>query len=100
MQLLVTPLGPSGTVDYWQLSDIREERFDIADEPMGGGMDAFFLADRKNYIPHEYPCRREFSARWRGRRPEPAADFTATGWWFPFGSDRVDLSGFWFRPTQ
>ena len=101
MHMLVRPLGPSRTIDYWQLSDLRQVRFDIPDETMGGDMDAgFFLASSKNYIPHEYPCRRMFAERWRGVRPEPAASFEPKSWWFPFGSDRVDRSGFWFRPTR
>lgn len=98
---LVTALAPGQTVDYWQLSATREERFDRPDEPMEGAMDArFFLTGERNYIPHEYPCRRAFADRYRDRRPEPISAFAPDRWWFPFGAERVDLSGFWFRPTR
>lgn len=101
MQFLVSRLEAGQRVDRWQLSETLEERFDVADEPMQGDMDAgFFLTDQRNYIPHEYPCRREFAARSRDRRPEPRTSFEAARWWFPFGADRVDLSGFWFRATR
>jgi hypothetical protein len=101
MHMLVRPLAPSGTVNYWQLSDIAEERYDIAEETMAGDMDAgFFVASSRNYIPHEYPCRRVFAERWRGVRPEPVASFEPKSSWVPLGSDRVDRSGFWFRPTR
>ena len=101
MHMLVRPSAPSGTIDYWQLSAIREDRYDTAEETMVGDMDAgFFVASSRNYIPHEYPCRRIFAERWRGVRPEPAASFEPKSWWFPLGSDRVDRSGFWFRPTR
>jgi hypothetical protein len=88
------------SVGHWQLSRRHEERFDIADQPMSGDMDPlFFLAKDRNFIPHEYPCRREFAARYRDRPAKPTISFEPAGWHFPFGSPRVDLSGFWFRPT-
>ena len=95
------PLAEGESVGHWRLGRRREERFDVADQPMQGEMDPFFfLAKTKNFIPHEYPCRREFAALYRGKRPEPRSALTPEGWWFPFGSPRVDLSGFWFRPTR
>jgi hypothetical protein len=95
------PLRPGGSVGHWRLGRRREERFDVAEEPMQGRMDAlFFLAGDKNFIPHEYPCRREFAVQYRGKPSEPTIGFEPEGWWFPFGSRRVDLSGFWFRPTR
>jgi hypothetical protein len=98
---LRVPLRPGESVGHWRLGRRHEERFDVADQPMQGEMDAsFFLTRDKNYIPHEYPCRREFAARYRGKRPVPTIGFEPAGWWFPFGSPRVDLSGFWFRPTR
>ena len=98
---LVTALAPGCTIDRWQLSATREERFDLPDEPMEGAMDAgFFLTGERNYIPHEYPCRRVFAEHFRDRRPEPASRFAPDRWWFPFGAERVDLSGFWFRATR
>ena len=100
-ECLRIPLRPGESVGHWRLGRTHEERFDVADEPMSGEMDpAFFLGKTKNFIPHEYPCRREFAARYRGRRPAPSIGFEPAGWWFPFGSPRVDLSGFWFRPTR
>ena len=59
----------------------------------------FFLTKHKNFIPHEYPCRTEFAAERRGKRPQPQGAFEADRVWLPFDSPRVDLSGFWFRPT-
>jgi hypothetical protein len=86
---------------YWQLGKLWEERYDIADRPMEGRMDPFFFVTKtKNFIPHEYPCRTEFRRTHGGRRPQPPVDFEAERWWFPFASPRVDLSGFWFRPTR
>lgn len=101
MSRLVIALPAGRTVDRWQLSDTLEERFDGPDEAMEGAMDAgFFLAGERNYIPHEYPCRRAFAALYRDRRPQPKSAFAPRRWWFPFGAERVDLSGFWFRPTR
>ena len=46
---------------YWQLADLWQERYDVADRPMDGSMDPFFFVTKtKNFIPHEYPCRTEF----------------------------------------
>lgn len=86
---------------YWQVSAIAEERFDVPDAPLHGEMDPFFfLTKDKNFIPHEYPCRTEFAARFRDNRPEErgARDWAVN--WLPFGQDFLDLSGFWFRPTR
>lgn len=89
-----TPLG------YWRLGATAEARFDLPDLPMQGEMDPFFfLTKDKNFIPHEYPCRTQFAADRRGRRPQVAGEFAAVRNWLPFGSPRLDLSGFWFRPT-
>ena len=88
-------------IRYWQLGAIAEERFDVPDAPMKGEMDPFFfLTKHKNFIPHEYPCRTIFAERYRGKRPDVRGSFNATRWWLPFGSPRLDLSGFWFRPTR
>lgn len=94
-------LQPDEALRYWQLGARSETRYDVADAPMQGEMDPFFfLTKHKNFIPHEYPCRTQFAAEHRGRRPEIAGGFAPTRWWLPFGSPRVDLSGFWFRPTR
>ena len=94
-------LAPGDAIRYWRLSPLFESRYDVPDRPMQGKMDAFFfVAKHKNFIPHEYPCRTDFARDRRGRRPDPLVDFSATRLWLPFGSDRVDLSGFWFRPTR
>ncbi|MFP9228746.1 hypothetical protein A0E43_09325 [Pectobacterium cacticida] len=88
-------------VRYWQLSDITQRRYDVADSPMQGEMDPFFfLSKHKNFIPHTYPCRTDFAEKHTDKRPEPLNENRPTRWWLPFGSDRVDLSGFWFRPTH
>ncbi len=60
----------------------------------------FFLTKHKNFIPHEYPCRTIFAETYRGKRPDVRGAFDAARWWLPFGSPRLDLSGFWFRPTR
>ncbi len=93
---------PAGeAIRYWQLGAIAEERFDVPDQPMKGEMDPFFfLTKHKNFIPHEYPCRTLFAERYRGSRPDVRGTFEASRWWLPFGSPRLDLSGFWFRPTR
>ncbi|HEU0221926.1 MAG TPA: hypothetical protein VFR34_06905 [Paracoccaceae bacterium] len=97
---LTKPLAPGEAIRYWQLGKTAEERFDVPDAPMRGEMDPFFfLTKHKNFIPHEYPCRTIFAERHRGRRPEPRGAFEPQRWWLPFGSPRLDLSGFWFRPT-
>lgn len=97
-ETLSAVLSPGDSVGHWRLGRRRETRFDVADRPMAGAMDAaFFLGG--SYIPHEYPGRTEFAALRRGRPPVPTIAFEPDGWWFPFGSPRVDLSGFWFRPT-
>jgi hypothetical protein len=100
-QYFRAPLSIGEGIGHWQLGRRHEERFDVADQPMDGEMDPlFFLAKDRNFIPHEYPCRREFAARYRGKPPAPTIAFEPAGWHFPFGSPRVDLSGFWFRPTR
>lgn len=101
MDHLIRTLRPGEAIRYWRLSPTREARFDVADRPMEGRMDArFFLTSHKNFIPHEYPCRTEFVRQFRDVVPQPAVGFTPDRWWLPFGDDRVDLSGFWFRATQ
>jgi hypothetical protein len=94
------PLGAGQPVVYWRLGTTQEARYDVADQPMKGEMDPFFfLTKHKNFIPHEYPCRTQFAAERRGKRPTPTVDASAHRVWLPFASPRVDLSGFWFRPT-
>lgn len=86
---------------YWQVSEISEERFDIPDASLHGEMDPFFfLTKDKNFIPHEYPCRTEFAARFRDKRPELRGRAKWVTNILPFGQDLLDLSGFWFRPTR
>lgn len=94
------PLAAGSPIVYWQLGATAEQRYDVPDQPMKGEMDPFFfLTKHKNFIPHEYPCRTQFIAERRGKRPLPQGAFAAVRNWLPFGSPRVDLSGFWFRPT-
>jgi hypothetical protein len=94
------PLKAGGQVVYWRLGATSEQRYDVPDQPMKGDMDPFFfLTKHKNFIPHEYPCRTQFASERRGKRPEPGSAFEPRRVWLPFGSPRVDLSGFWFRPT-
>ncbi len=93
-------LAPGAPIAYWLLGATNELRYDIADQPMHGEMDPFFfLATHKNFIPHEYPCRTAFAAERRSKRPQVLGEFSPARVWLPFGSPRVDLSGFWFRPT-
>ncbi|PQK75918.1 hypothetical protein [Pantoea ananatis] len=95
------PLNQNEAVRYWQLSAISSQRYDVPNAPMSGEMDPFFfLSQHKNFIPHTYPCRTQFQQHYAGKKPTPFGDTTLKNWWFPFGSDRVDLSGFWFRATR
>jgi hypothetical protein len=99
--LFRAPLRAGESVGHWRLGAQHEARFDVADQPMSGDMDPFFFVTKtKNFIPHEYPCRREFAAQHRGKRPVPKITFSPKDWWFSFDGKGVDLSGFWFRPTQ
>jgi hypothetical protein len=101
LSVLRRPIALGDPITYWQLGSVFEARYDVPDVPMQGEMDPFFfLTKHKNFIPHEYPCRTQFAEDHRGKRPEPAASFEPNRWWLPFGSPRVDLSGFWFRPTK
>ncbi len=94
------PLPAGAPLAYWRLGPTTEARYDVADRPMAGEMDPFFfLTKHKNFIPHEYPCRTEFAAERRAKRPRITAEPPTGRVWLPFGSPRVDLSGFWFRPT-
>ncbi len=94
-------LAPGTPLTHWLVSDIVEERYHLPDEAMAGAMDsAFFLTRDRNFIPHEYPCRTHFAAAHRGRRPDVRGTPRYTRNWLPFGSPRLDLSGFWFRPTR
>src|SRR5215472_1839718 len=93
--LLLRPLAAGDPITYWQLGATAEARYDVPDQPMQGEMDPFFfLTKHKNFIPHEYPCRTQFAAERRGRRPPTTGEFGAARFWLPFGSPRVDLSGF------
>lgn len=97
---LKRPLPAGAQITYWQLGVTAEARYDVPDQPMKGEMDPFFfLTKHKNFIPHEYPCRTAFGLARRGKRPEIGGSFASHRFWLPFGSPRVDLSGFWFRPT-
>lgn len=101
MSLLLRPLAPGQPLTAWRVSPVAEERFDVPPRPMRGEMDPFFfLTKEKNFIPHEYPCRTDFAARFRGARPEERATPGALRTVLGFGSPRLDLSGFWFRPTR
>ncbi|MEZ0167082.1 hypothetical protein [Microvirga sp. TS319] len=98
---LTHPLKPGQAVGHWQLGDIHEERYDVPDRTMEGKMDAFFfLTKDRNFIPHQYACRTDFIEQYRGKAPRPTTRFEPTRVWLPFGSPRVDLSGFWFRATR
>ncbi|PRD40877.1 hypothetical protein C5748_24305 [Phyllobacterium phragmitis] len=100
MDYLRRPLGEGMPVTYWQLGATAEARYDVPDQPMKGEMDPFFfMTKHKNFIPHEYPCRTAFAAERRGKRPNVVGAFELSRFWLPFGSPRVDLSSFWFRPT-
>ena len=100
-RLLLRPLAPGEPFTAWRVSPVAEERFDVAPRPMAGEMDPFFFLTReKNFIPHEYPCRTEFAERYRGRRPEERPTPGEMRAVLGFGSPRLDLSGFWFRPTR
>jgi len=95
------PLTPGSAIGYWRVGATQEARYDLPDMPMKGEMDPFFfLTKDKNFIPHEYPCRSQFVADHRDRRPEAPGAFAPVRNWLPFGSPRLDLSGFWFRPTH
>lgn len=95
------PLHPGAAIGHWRLGRLHEERYDVPDQPMEGRMDPFFfLTKDRNFIPHQYPCRTAFIAQYRGRPPLPVTAFEPARTWLPFGSPRVDLSGFWFRPTR
>lgn len=94
------PLVPGAPITYWQLGATQEARYDAPDQPMHGEMDPFFfLTKHKNFIPHEYPCRTAFGLERRDKQPAVTTEFAVDRFWLPFGSPRVDLSGFWFRPT-
>ena len=96
-------LNPGDPLTYWQVTDLVEARYDVADAPMEGKMDStFFLTKDKNIIPHTYPCRTEYIAEARDSEPEPGfePDWTTARNVLPFGSAFLDLSGFWFRPTR
>lgn len=95
------PLELGNPITYWQLGDTFQARFDVPDCPMPGEMDPFFfLTKDKNFIPHRYPCRTRWIEQKRNRRPQVERAFSARRLWLPFGASRVDLSGFWFRPTR
>lgn len=95
------PITTGGAIAYWQVGAVATEAFDVPWAPMQGEMDPFFfLTKHKNFIPHQYPCRTAFAERFRGRRPDVRGGFEPARLWLPFGSPRLDLSGFWFRATR
>ncbi len=94
------PLAAGASIGWWEVGTTLETRYDGPAEPMVGGMDPFFFVTRhKNFIPHEYPCRTRFASARRGVRPIPSGSFEPRRIHLPYGSPRLDLSGFWFRPT-
>ncbi len=98
--LLSQPLVAGAPLALWRVGETAQARFDVAPQPMLGEMDPFFfLTKDKNFIPHEYPCRTAFAAERRDRRPDVRGGFAPDRVWLPFGAPRLDLSGFWFRPT-
>jgi hypothetical protein len=102
MTLLSHPLVPGQPITIWNHGETVSTRYDVPDQPMQREIDPrFFLTKEKNIIPHEYPCRTQFAAERRGQRlrvTTPAQQTPRV--WFPFGSPRLDLSGFWFRATH
>ncbi|MFV0335108.1 MAG: hypothetical protein ACK5JR_13685 [Tropicimonas sp.] len=99
--VLGRPLAAGAPVCHWRLSEVTQAEYDTPHRPMAGQMDAqFFLTREKNFIPHEYPCRTAFAAARRGHRPVELPRREPERIWAPFGSPRVDLSGFWFRATE
>ncbi len=94
-------LTTGSSIGWWEVGATLETRYDGPAEPLSGEMDPlFFVTRHKNFIPHEYPCRTRFAAERRGvrplSRPEPSSPSAS---YLPYGSPRLDLSGFWFRPT-
>lgn len=101
MSRLDRPLPSGLPVTLWRHSAVAGIPWDVAERPMEGEMDPFFfLTKERNFIPHEYPCRTDFVARFRGVAPDEQATGPAETAWLGFGSPRIDLSGFWFRPTR
>lgn len=96
-------LEPGAPLTWWQVTNLSEAEYDVADAPMQGEMDStFFLTKDKNIIPHTYPCRTAYIAEARGVEPEPvfAPDWTAARNVLPMGAAFLDLSGFWYRATR
>lgn len=96
-------LEPDSPLSYWQVTDIIENSYDVADAPMEGEMDStFFLTKDKNWIPHTYPCRTAYIDEVRDQEPReyPQPDWNRARNILPTGSPYLDLSGFWFRPTR
>lgn len=101
MNLLTRPLEHGEPITLWRHSAVAAELFYGPERAMEGEMDPFFfLAKEKNFIPHEFPCRTEFAARYRHNRPDERATAAPDEAWLGFGSPRLDLSGFWFRATR
>lgn len=101
MTRLTRALSVGEPVTLWRHSAVAEAAWDVPERPMQGEMDPFFFLTReKNFIPHEYPCRTDFAARFRGQRPDERATGAPETVWLGFGSPRLDLSGFWFRATR
>lgn len=101
MNQLARPLPAGQPITLWRHSAIAEMPFDVPERPMQGDMDPFFfLTKEKNFIPHEYPCRTDFAERFRNQRPQEWDAAAPDAVWLGFGSPRLDLSGFWFRPTR
>jgi hypothetical protein len=100
--LLSHTLVPGQPITLWNHFATVDTRYDVPDQPMQGEMDPFFfLTKEKNIIPHEYPCRTQFAAERRNRRPRVVPlPPQVPKVWLPFGSPRLDLSGFWFRATH
>lgn len=103
MTVTPAPLTTNAPLTYWQVTPLSQARYDVPDSPMQGEMDStFFLTKDKNWIPHTYPCRTAYIAEVRGPEPadRPLPDWRGARNVLPTGSEFLDLSGFWFRPTR
>lgn len=98
----VRPVAEGDPLAYWHVSDVRQRPYDTADLPIFRAVDPEFARySEPDFEIPSFPCRTEFVSRFRGRRPiRPTVPLAPAELYVPFGSPRVERSGFWRRPTH
>lgn len=99
MHLLQWSLIQGQAMTVFYVSEAKETLFLAQPDIMPEKMDPLFFNHKDNYIPHQYPCRKEFLATHLNQLPEYDDSMIADQIYYQKDNRRVEFSGFWFVPT-